>query len=1814
MKKLLEKYKAAGIILWEENGQLRFRAPKGAMTDERKKELKDNKQALIAYFSSNMKSVNHDEEDRYTEFPLTDIQAAYLVGKQGGYEYGGVGCKVYSELTLEEIVDVSKLEKAWHEIVKRHDMLHTMVYSKGVQKTLKDFSLPPVKVYDLRNDIESAKKFLTIRKELTEKQYGIETWPLFDLVVTLLKDKTIIHFSIDMLIADFVSITVILEELEQLYFGQEIEALEITFRDILLYQEKQKEKTRGKAEQYWNSRIATLPAAPELPAINKIDDESEEISFEQFNYFISKEQAACLQKIAHKTKLTLTGLILAVYAKVISKWSSRQKFCLNVTMLNRPDIHPQINKIVGDFTVTDILEIDDSSQLQTFEEFAKSIQLMLWKDMENMSVSGVEVLRKIKNSCGRDSIQPVVFTSTIGAEKLQKSNRKMKMTYKMSQTPQVWIDCQVSEQQNELLVNWDVRKGIFPEGMIENAFETFTDILKSLAKEEVHLDRITSLRLPDKMEKVRKETNNTQTELTSECLYTRFVENATKMPRNIAIIEDNKQITYGELYSMATAIKENLENRGSIKGEVVAIAMERSSRQIATILGVLMSGGIYLPLDTENPVNRLLDIIKEGQIKRTICEDQGLATELRKLSDVVLLNFSEMELVCETQGSIADEMDCSKPAYVIYTSGSTGIPKGVVITHEAAINTIRDINKKFSITKDDIMIGIAGPAFDLSVYDIFGTLSLGAKLVLPKRNRQLDIEYLVKLLDDEKVTIWNSTPAVMQMLVSYLQTHKKADLSLRKVLLSGDWIPVTLPTELYKILPNVEMISLGGATEASIWSIFYRIEKGETFEKSIPYGKPLANQYFRVLNERLEDCPDGVTGELYIGGHGLAEGYYRSEGLTAEKFINLPQTNERLYKTGDKGKYREDGNIIFLGREDNQIKIKGHRIELNEISTVLRTYPQIEDAVVINTNEGNGRIHAFVKKKHYANTGYGIVEKEDLRDICLKAGNRASSHVDRKKFAEWAKASARAGIFDILKTFQNMGIFVDCHKYTYEEILQLTKAQKKYYQLIKRWINALQKENVILYSEDRYELNGVYNAEQISEEAWKQWRRIEADINYGHILLDYFEASSSQLTEILRGEVDQMNLFFPEGDFKIAKAAYHDNLMSRITNSIIVEVILAIIHKFRQKGEKRTFKILEIGAGVGGTSIDLIPALEEENVEYIFTDISKSFLNQAMHRFSKYDWIKYSLFDINEDYHKQGLKTNEYDLILSANVLHNAKNGPIVMKKLSEMGIPGGSIVVVDATGENYSLLTSMEFHNGLSDFEDFRKDNEQVFFEREQWENLFKVANIDVAVVYPSQNDTLSYVNQAVFVGQFSNDSSRVTTDELKEYVMRRLPQYMVPDTIDILEAIPLSKNGKINRNLLKEYVQFSTQVESQVGKPPHGKIEKSIAKIWKKALNRKHIWRDENFYEIGGDSLLAAQVVAAMREDIQEAKSLEWDALMLELLKNPTIESIAKRLSDGIQSTGNGEVVDDSLIFLENGERDSSIVLFHDGTGTLTPYDALLNYLKSNTKRKSKLYGVVFGDESRYLSYESENLIYELGQEYGKELLKTGDKQFTLAGYCMGGLIALETAKVLIENNCKIRIIAIDTTPCNYKMNNELLMERTFGMLIGADIEKAGHWSDENLLKEALFMLFEETESYITTEQLCALSGKYESVGKCFRELAQKSKEERLNDIYKNIPKISESMTIYQEQRLKILFDVFCKSFQGVALYGAAPFVGDVTALGCKDKSSAFMPVAEGDNEAFWKEITFGKLNYISIEGNHFTCMKEPHVKEIAEFILEE
>lgn len=239
-------------------------------------------------------------------------------------------------------------------------------------------------------------------------------------------------------------------------------------------------------------------------------------------------------------------------------------------------------------------------------------------------------------------------------------------------------------------------------------------------------------------------------------------------------------------------------------------------------------------------------------------------------------------------------------AYVIYTSGSTGTPKGVMISHRAALNTVQDINRRYAVTEQDRVLGIAGLSFDLSVYDLFGTLSVGATLVLPQAERRGDPSHWAELIRDFGVTVWNSVPGQLHMLCDWLRAEPPADDSTpRLALISGDWVPVALPDEARAVLPGLEVISLGGATEGSIWSIAHPVGEVDTARPSIPYGKPLTNQRFAVLDKQLRPCPEWVPGELYIAGAGVALGYLGDEERTAERFIEHPADGERIYRTGD---------------------------------------------------------------------------------------------------------------------------------------------------------------------------------------------------------------------------------------------------------------------------------------------------------------------------------------------------------------------------------------------------------------------------------------------------------------------------------------------------------------------------------------------------------------------------------------------------------------------------------------------------------------------------------------------------------------------------------------------------------------------------------------------------------------------------------------------------------------------------------------------------------------------------------------------------
>ncbi|MEE8586417.1 MAG: non-ribosomal peptide synthetase, partial [Acidobacteriota bacterium] len=362
------------------------------------------------------------------------------------------------------------------------------------------------------------------------------------------------------------------------------------------------------------------------------------------------------------------------------------------------------------------------------------------------------------------------------------------------------------------------------------------------------------------------------------------------------------------------------------------------------------------------PRERLCYLLKEGRAQ-VVLTQSWVDSRLEWPEDVQRISVDTFD---PAEWPDEPPPPCQEPddlAYVIFTSGSTGHPKGVMIEHGAALNTIADINRRFEVGDQDRVLAVSALNFDLSVYDIFGLLAAGGTLVVPDPDSLREPARWLDWVESHRITFWNSVPALVEMLVEEAEAGRGAALkSLRLCLMSGDWIPPALAGRLRGLNPGIEVISGGGATEASIWSILYPIGEVDPDWKSIPYGRPMANQRFYVLDGQLQPRPCWVPGQLYIGGDGLARGYWRDQQKTDAAFVHHPVSGQRLYRTGDLGRFLPDGNIEFLGREDTQVKVQGMRIELGEVEAALRSHPAVQAAVVEAVGElrGHKRLVAYV--------------------------------------------------------------------------------------------------------------------------------------------------------------------------------------------------------------------------------------------------------------------------------------------------------------------------------------------------------------------------------------------------------------------------------------------------------------------------------------------------------------------------------------------------------------------------------------------------------------------------------------------------------------------------------------------------------------------------------------------------------------------------------------------------------------------------------------------------------------------------------------
>lgn len=1014
VESLLLSFQQRGIELSLNGDKLKYSSPAGTLTEEDIEVLKKNKERIINYLSEHKDSkVIVDIDNRYEEFPLTDIQFSYLMGQDTSYRYGGTNCKIYSEFEFDEL-DPDKVQKSWENVINSNDMLHALIDESRVQRILKDYVIPAIDCKDIRNlsKVQQDEYLRAKREELTVKKYAPGVWPQYTLEMTQTDDKYVLHFSLDMLVADFVSVNLIFDEFEEFYYEDKTVDLKedrLTFRDVVIFNNNMKNTAEKKLKyeedkKFWMNKMDSLPAAPAFPVIDRCNEGA--VMFEQHLFYLDEAAYSKLCDTAMKEKITPSNLVLTAYAKTLKDISNNKEFCIDVTVADRPEIHPDVAGIVGDFTVAVILEIDDK-KYNSYVDMAGAIQKRLWENMSHRSFTGAEVLREISKNTNADQVVSAVFTSTLGAMDTQKE-RKGKLVYSISQTPQVLIDCQILDDKGRLRVNWDVRKGVFPEGYIENAFAAFRNNILMLS-ETAGIEGTPKSKLPESVKKVRIETNDTGKSIEATCLYEGFLRSLKESADSPALYANGNEYSYAELSRYVSTVTDALKNVGFKQGDKVAISLSKGVWQIASVLGILISGGTYLPLDVHQPKQRAERILKTSGARFVILENpENVQQENLEIIDVNCLCPSETG-----KEFVPAKTELDSAAYVIFTSGSTGTPKGVVISHEAASNTILDINERFGITSKDRLLNLANLGFDLSVYDIFGAFYTGAELVQVTEELAKEPSHWFEMLKEKNITVWNSVPAQMKMLTMYMEGENAEPIdNLKKILLSGDWIPTDLPKQLAKYFPKAEVISLGGATEAAIWSIYYPIDTDALYDRSIPYGKPLANQRFYILDKDLNEVTDWVTGSIYIAGKGLATEYLGDKALTDSKFIYSEKLRERLYRTGDIGRYMPDGNIEFQGREDFQVKIRGHRVELGEIDAALASIEHVQQSKVIfkdgdltaffvyDMEFGNDNIEPIRNKIRTLLPEYMVPKKlVQIESIPLTANGK----VDTKKLEELAE-------------------------------------------------------------------------------------------------------------------------------------------------------------------------------------------------------------------------------------------------------------------------------------------------------------------------------------------------------------------------------------------------------------------------------------------------------------------------------------------------------------------------------------------------------------------------------------------------------------------------------------------------------------------------------------------------------------------------------------------------------------------------------------------------------------------------------------------
>ncbi|HEY0639881.1 MAG TPA: thioesterase domain-containing protein, partial [Pseudonocardiaceae bacterium] len=785
----------------------------------------------------------------------------------------------------------------------------------------------------------------------------------------------------------------------------------------------------------------------------------------------------------------------------------------------------------------------------------------------------------------------------------------------------------------------------------------------------------------------------------------------------------------------------------------------------------------------------------------------------------------------------------------------------------------------------------------------------------------------------------------------------------------------------------------------------------------------------------------------------------------------------------------------------------------------------------------------------------------------------------------------------MLRALRASGLFASpAAEHTLADVLATARVAPRHHRLVRRWLRALTDNDLLTATPTGWRLTA--EVEDHQEQDWARVRELAAAVgpDHGAEMVRYLQTCAERLPELLRDDLDPLALLFPEGRIDVAEGAYRDNVVARYHNRSLGAALreLAAAHPGR-------LRVLEVGAGVGGTTVDLMAAVDGHDVEYHFTDLSPFFFNEARKRFGDTDRVRYGVFDLNGDHRAQGMTPNSFDVLVCANVLHNARHADEAMARLVQLLRPGGWLLFIEATADSYPLMASMEFQEGLTGFTDERARTDRTFRAREDWEATLERVGAELVSVLPPRGHPLGALGQHSFVARVKTGRAPVDPEELARHLADRLPAHMLPAHTQVVDALPLTGNGKVDRRALARWLDTPAGAEARRGAEPIGERETRLAELWAALLGVPRVGRDDDFYAVGGDSLLAAQLVGRIREELPGAAGHSWDVLLRQLLRTPTVAGLAAWLdSDPSPVAGSPDAAAASaLVTLAEADGGPATVLIHDGSGTIAPYRALVPELTG------RVVGLSVPSAEHLLRHTPEVLIPRLAAEYAAELTASVPGPYHVVGYCMGGLLAAEVARTLTENGAEVAgLTVISSYRVPYLVEDDLLVEYVFARALGADPAALGFPADAGALARAVPLALAETPGRLTEGCLGRVGGDpgLDAVATAMRELAAVPPAERLAAITD-----AAGGQLGGHASAQVAWAVFRHSLTAVTRHQEQLYAGDITFLR-QSGETQFMPGLRADMTEFWRELCLGELRVVDIAGDHFSCLGPAHAGAVA------